>query len=79
MRSICTRLDKLEAKLKPNPEPSVWVGIADYLTTEELLRIEDIFQAGGSLGAEELQRLWLLGCERKNTGISPHDINKVHG
>ena len=79
MTSIRTRLDKLEAKLKPDPELSVWEGIANFLTTGELLSILDTYEAGGSLPAEELQRLWLLGYERKNTGISPHDINKVYG
>ena len=79
MTSIRTRLDKLEAQLKPDPEPSVWEGIANYLTSGELHYILDTYEAGGSLPAEELQRLWLLGYERRNSGIRAQDVENMFG
>ncbi len=79
MTSIRTRLDKLEAQLKPDPEPSVWEGIIDFLTKEELFSMYDAHEAGEPLPAEELARLWLLGHERGNCGMRPQDVEDVYG
>lgn len=77
MTSIRTRLEKLEAKLKPDPEPSVWKGILNFLTSEELLSMHDAYEAGGSLPPEELARLWLLGHERRNSGMRAQDVENL--
>jgi hypothetical protein len=79
MTSIRTRLDKLEAQLKPDSEPSVWEGIINFLTKEELFSMYDAHEAGAPLPVEELVRLWLLGHERGNCGMRAQDVEDVYG
>ena len=79
MTSIRTRLEKITAILKPHPEPSVWEGIAPFLTVDELCYMVDTYDAGESLPPEELTRLWLLGYDRRNSGIRAQDVEDVYG